>query len=204
MGKASCIWTRAALLLCATLAAADGRAGAQTREPAERFAAGIFHAGVSAGWGHGYEFLNDQDEVRMLAVVPRVGMGLSDPMGDGWYRGNFDLSFEPQLLVNFDPDGGRAAGAALWLQYQLHSADRIVPFVGGGAGMLGLDFDGRHQDDGFNFILQAGGGVHLFASERLALTFDTRWHHISNAGLRDSNHGIDSGMVLLGPTWFFQ
>ena len=193
-----------ALMLCALLAAADGRAGAQTREPGERFGRGIVHYGVSAGWGHGFEFLNDQDDVRMLALVPRIGVGLSDRVGTGWYRGNFDLSLEPQLFANLDPDGGRAAGGALWLQYQLLGSERVVPFLGGGAGALGLDFDGRHQDDGFNFILQGGGGAHVFTRGPLALTFDARWHHISNAGMREPNHGIDSVLLLGGVTWFLR
>lgn len=193
----------AALAICALLGAGPP-AGAQTREPAERLGEGVYHAGVSAGWGQGFEVLNDQDHVRMLAIVPHLGVGVGDRVGSDWYRGHFDLSLEPQLLANFDPDGGRAAGAALWLRYQLLGTERVVPFVGAGAGMLALDFDGRHQDDGFNFILQAGVGAHVFTRGPLALTFDARWHHISNAGARSPNHGIDSALLLLGPTWFFR
>lgn len=98
----------------------------------------------------------------------------------------------------------RGACAALWLRYQLLRAERIVPFAGAGAGMIGVDFDGRHQEDGFNFILQAGVGAHVFVRGPLAFTFDARWHHISNAGLHTPNHGIDSALFLFGPTWFFR
>jgi hypothetical protein len=177
---------------------------ARSQDFERSFAQGAHHVGLSAGWGHGYELGQPQDEPEMLALVPHVGVGLTGPVGDGWSRGALDLTLEPQLLLNFDPDGKRAAGAALYLRYNLLSAGRLVPFVGGGAGMAGLDFDGRHQDDGFSFILQAGSGAHLFVARRTALTFDARWHHISNAGLHGPNHGIDSALLLAGATWFFR
>ena len=173
-------------------------------EVAERFGRGVLHAGASLGWGHGYEVWYDQDDVRMAAAVPHAGVGLTGPIGAGWYRGALDLTLEPLLFANFDPDGGRAGGAALHLRHHFLGAGRLVPFVGGGAGMLSLDFDGRYQDDGFNFIVQAGGGAHVFLTRRAALTLDARWHHISNAGLRSPNHCIDSALLLTGVTWFLR
>lgn len=190
------------MLIGALLAACVARADPGAEEGI--FRQGALHSGASAGWGHGFELFNEQDDVRMLATFPHVGVGLSDPLGRSWYRGNFDLALEPQLFVNLDPSGGRAGGAALYLRYHLLATERFVPFVGAGSGMLGLDFDGRHQDDGFNFILQAGAGGYVFLTDRTAFSLDARWHHISNAGLRDPNHGIDSALLLTGVTWFLR
>jgi Cu+-exporting ATPase len=189
-----------AAALCAALCAPAPAARAD--EAAERFARGALHVGASLGWGHGYEINNEQDDVRMLALVPHLGVGVSGPFGRGWLRGSLDLTLEPQLFANLDPSGGRAGGAALFLRHHFLGAGRLVPFVGGGAGMLALDFDGRFQDDGFNFILQAGGGAHVFLTRHAALTLDARWHHISNAGTQRPNHGIDSALLLAGVTWF--
>jgi hypothetical protein len=195
-----------ACLLIGLLAVGSvGRAARAQSDERALFGRGRLHAAATAGWGQGFEFNGDQDEVRMLAVVPRLGVGLTDEIGrSGWYRGNLDLALEPQLLLNFEPKTGWAAGAALYLRYQFLASPRLVPFVGVGAGMLALDFDGSHQDDGFNFILQGGTGAHLPLTETTALTLDVRWHHISNAGLRSPNNGIDSLMVLVGPTWFLR
>lgn len=174
------------------------------------FGRGRLNSGLSVGYGHGFERARDpQDDVRMLAVMPRTGIGLTDPFGgEAWYRGSLDLSLEPQLLGNFRRGGGFAGGLALLLRYHLLSEKiggrRLVPFVSGGGGVIGVDFDGRNQDDGFNFILQAGVGAHWMLTPTLALTFDGRWHHISNAGLRSPNEGIDDLLLLTGFTLFLK
>ena len=194
------------LLLTTLLAAAPpALAGEAPGADDRRFGRGRLHLGFSTGWGQGYEpGSHPQDEVRMLAFVPSLGVGLTDPLGgEAWYAGNLDLSIEPQFLVDLSSGGGFAGGTALLLRYQLLGLPGLVPFVSVGAGMAGVDFDGTHQDDGFNFILQAGAGAHLLLTERTALSLDARWHHLSNAGTRSPNSGIDSALVLVGATWFF-
>jgi len=170
------------------------------------FGRGRLNVGVSVGWGHGFERAEDpQDDVRMLAFMARTAVGLTDPVGgDAWYRGNVDLAIEPQFLANLDPEGGFAGGLSLLLRYHFLAGERLVPFVSGGGGAIGLDFDGQRQDDGFNFILQGGIGAHWMLSEQLAITVDGRWHHISNAGLRSPNEGIDSALGMVGLTWFLR
>jgi len=196
----------AAMALAVSLAAA-ATARAEGGAADERFARGRVHAGASAGWGQGFEPWGDKDDVRMAAAVPHVGVGLTDPLGgDAWFRGNVDLSLEGQGFADFQGEDGLAGGAALFLRYHFLGREagerRLVPFVGVGGGLLALDFDGQHQDDGFSFVFQAGGGAHLLVGRNAALTFDARWHHISNAGLRSPNNGIESALFLLGVTWF--
>lgn len=203
---------RGTLLALALLAAAGAmRAEGSAARPEDaraRFERGSLHATLAAGWGQGFDWRSyEQDEVRMIAAVPSVGVVLTDPLGgDRWYRGNVDLSLESHVLVNTHPEGGTAAGAAFLLRYQLLAVapERVVPFVSLGAGIAGLDFDLPHQSDGFSFILQGGAGAHLLWTRHTALTLDARWHHISNAGLRRPNRGLDSGLFLAGITWFFQ
>lgn len=196
-----------ALGLAMSVAPAPTRADA-FEDLDELFGRGRLNSGLSVGYGHGFERASDpQDDVRLLAVIPRTGIGLTDPIGgEAWYRGSLDLAIEPQILGNFRRGGGFAGGLALLLRYHLLSeklgGKRLIPFVGGGGGVIGVDFDGRNQDDGFNFILQAGVGAHWMLTPSLALTFDGRWHHISNAGLRSPNEGIDDLLLLTGFTVF--
>lgn len=193
------------LVLATALTA--GEAGAFDQgELEEAFGRGRLNVGLSFGYGHGFERAGDpQDDVRMLAVVPRTGIGLTNPLGgEAWYRGSLDLALEPQLFGNFQRTGGFAGGAALLVRYHLLSeklgSERLVPFFSAGGGVIGVDFDGRNQDDGFNFILQAGGGTHWMLTPKLAITFDARWHHISNADLGSPNEGIDDFLLLTGVT----
>ena len=71
-------------------------------------------------------------------------------------------------------------------------------------GLLALDFDLDSQADGFNFLLQAGVGAHVFVSKRLSLTAEWRYQHVSNARLSTPNNGINAGALLLGTTLYFE
>lgn len=105
---------------------------------------------------------------------------------------------EGTLLYAFEPGDGVAGGVTPLIRYNFLAGDRFIPFVQGGAGILALDFNLRRQSDGVNFTPQGGLGFHYFVSARAALTWEWRYHHISNAGIRRPNMGINSSLLLLG------
>ncbi|HBZ71911.1 MAG TPA: hypothetical protein DEP35_20170 [Deltaproteobacteria bacterium] len=80
----------------------------------------------------------------------------------------------------------------------------MVPFIEAGAGILGTDLDLRGQSDGFNFSVQGGTDLHYFVLPRLAVTAEARLHHISNAGLRVPNNGINDCLFLVGASFFLR
>jgi len=55
----------------------------------------------------------------------------------------------------------------------------------------------------FEFNLQAGAGTHFFVQKDLALTFQYRFIHLSNAGMEFPNLGVNTSTFLLGFSWFF-
>jgi len=148
---------------------------------------------------------SENEEVRMGALFPNFGASLTDSIAPGhWYGGGVSLLGEGQFLWNREPRDGFGGSAALVVRYHFLAPARhgIVPFVDGGAGVGSIDFDLDSQRDGFNFMLEGGVGVHFFLTPTLALTPSWRYHHLSNAGSRDPNVGINSQLLLLGITVF--
>lgn len=106
-----------------------------------------------------------------------------------------------ELLGSVIEDHQSAAEVALSpliFDYRYDRGGRVVPFVEGGEGVVlnwlhGLDLGGP-----FEFSSQAGGGIHLFVNRTDALTIDFRIRHISNAGIRSPNRGLNTYFLTLG------
>ncbi len=203
--------------LCALAAALVAAGPARGEEPsagaaADLFEGGALQLGVQGGhaFGFGDPFASEgteNEEVRIALLAPSLGIGISDAWGDArWYRGSFALLGEAQLWWNREPRGGTGGAVGLLLRYQFLAPRELglVPFVESGAGLGGIDFDLRSQRDGFNFLLQTGAGAHWLVLPRTALTAGYRYHHISNAGSRRPNTGINAHLVHLGITCFLR
>ena len=163
---------------------------------------------VGGGFGLPVRIHKDVDDTRMFGVFPRWSIGLSDPLARGeLYEGNVELIVQPMVLLNFAPRNGWAAGGSFLLHYNfLHynflRAGAIVPFVEGGAGMSDMQFRLEDEADGFTFPLEVSLGFHLPAFERGAFTASVGYYHLSNAGMRYPNYGINAVMVRIGTTFF--
>jgi hypothetical protein len=104
----------------------------------------------------------------------------------------------------FQPKDGFAAGLTPLFRYNFLSSGRLIPFLEGGAGIVGLNANLARQADGVNFTPQGGAGLHYFISDRIALTGEVRYFHLSNAGIHERNNGINSTLFLLGVTMFLK
>lgn len=201
-------WTWALLAVATLLAPAPARSNpSPASDPEHRFARGTQEWGLALGNGFGFALGrsgdSDVEDVQFAALVPRFGLGLTDRLGaDAWYHGNLELLVEGALLQAYEPKGGFAGGATLGLRWNFLAWRGIVPFVELAAGIVDLEFDLDHQSDGINFTPQAGLGFHYWLSERTAFTSQWRFHHISNADLRDPNDGINDSLFLLGISFF--
>jgi len=192
----------AALLATAWPAPRAGENGAAA--PDSPFRRGTHEISLGAGWGTGLDVgAAESDRVELATVIPRWGVGLTDPLGgDAWYRGQLSLLLEGAYLDTDEPNDGHAAGASLLLRWHFLGLEPVVPFVDAGAGIVDLDLDLRDQEDGFNFTLHGGAGAHYLLTPRWALTFEARLHHVSNAGLDEPNDGINTVQALGGVTFF--
>ncbi|WP_321491738.1 acyloxyacyl hydrolase [uncultured Desulfobacter sp.] len=77
-------------------------------------------------------------------------------------------------------------------------ANGIRPYVEAGIGGIYTDYRVYGQDYRFNFNPQAGIGLE-FSTDNNATWFSAlRIHHLSNAGLGDTNRGQNSVILLIG------
>ncbi len=191
------------VLLSASLTAAlDSSADDDFRE---RFGKGKRHVGISLGVGTGFSlgFAGDGDgrNVDFFELRPRLGRGISDEMGtDRWYQGNFDFLVEGEFLFEFDH--GTYQGGALLFRYNFLNGNRFFPFIEGGCGIGGLDFDLDDQDDGVSLSPQFGVGFHYFVGKRVSLNAAARYFHISNAGTHSPNNSINTVTFSAGFSYF--
>jgi hypothetical protein len=177
------------------------------------FHRGSMQGGLVVGYGVGFRAGSEANrrisgelgDVRPVAVIPRFGVGVTDPVGgDAWYRGNLEILLEGTLLFNTEPEFGFAGGIGSTLRYNFLPWRRVVPFVDANFGVLGLDFDLSRQADGFNFNVGAGSGSHWLVGERSTITTEVRWQHISNMNTQRPNDGINDVLFLIGFTHFFR
>ena len=201
-------WART-LLAAAALAhpspASPAAPAADDREV--RFERGAQEWALAVGQGLGIHLFgsagSDLEDVELVALLPRWGIGLSEPLsGDAWYRGNLELLAEGAFLYAYEPKGGFAWGGSLLLRWNFLASQRVVPFLELGAGLVDLEFDLEHQADGISFTPQGGVGLHYRVSRRTAITGEWRLHHISNADLRQDNDGINDSLFLVGISYF--
>ena len=173
--------------------------------PRDLFQFGRQRLGFVAGYGFGLPLgRGDLDDLQFVRLAPQWGIGISDPLGgNSWYRGNFELVVEPFFLGVFEPKNGLAGGLDLLVRYNFLRQGRLIPFIEAGGGVSAIDFDLRRQSDGFNFTVQAGIGAHYFLTDRLSLMGQWRYHHISNADIRQPNTGINNSLFILGISLFF-
>jgi hypothetical protein len=145
----------------------------------------------------------DAEDVRFVGLVPRYGVGLSDPVAEeSLLHGNLELLVEAGLLAAYGPKGGFLGGANVVLRYNFLSFERLVPFVELGAGVAYLELDLESQSDGIAFTPQGGLGLHWWLSPQTSLTAAWRLHHVSNAGIGADNDGINESLLLIGVSWF--
>lgn len=160
--------------------------------------------GLQAGWGEGFSLgfsgNGDGRRAEYIAILPQIGMDISGLVGTGrWYQGNLDAILEAEYFHQQAPgNSGFSAGGALILRYNARHWRRWSPYLEAGIGMGHLDFDLRDQDDGLVFYPQVGIGANVRLTKNLAFNAGWRFHHMSNAGTRLPNNGINANVFLLG------
>jgi hypothetical protein len=187
--------------------AARGEEARAAEAARARFAKGSQEWGLSLGQGSGLDIWGargaDTADVELVGLVPRLGVGLCDPLGsDSWYHGNLELLVEANLLVAYGPKGGFLGGLGLAFRYNFLGWESLVPFIEIGGGVAQLELDLKDQSDGLGFSTHGGLGLHWWLSERTAFTASWRLQHVSNAGIGRDNSGINDSMFLVGMSYF--
>jgi hypothetical protein len=80
---------------------------------------------------------------------------------------------------------------------------KIQPYFKVGVGAMYLTQHFKEQATQFNFDEFAGLGLNYFFTKNVALTFEYRYRHISNACIKEPNDGIGTNIWLCGVSYFF-
>jgi len=139
------------------------------------------------------------------AAMPSWSVTLTDPIGSSWYRGQVAIGAELLAFRTSEPTTASGIGATPKLQYTFIGLDRLRPFIEGGGGPLWTDLGGRvpEQPGQFNFVLWSGVGCAWLLTPQWALNVGYRFVHISNAGTRTPNSGLNFGLPFTGLSYSF-
>jgi lipid A 3-O-deacylase len=168
------------------------------------FRRGLEQSGFAIGAG--FAIPNVGDKIAHNLALSRIYFGwmLGNPIGENkWYRGNFEIVQELFGGGQFCPTSRYAIGETTLLRYNFATGTRWVPFLDLGGGVLGTDIGPPDLGTTFEFNEQFGPGVNFFWRKNSALTFQYRYTHFSNAGIREPNQGVNEQMFYAGMTWFF-
>ncbi|MBI4657571.1 MAG: acyloxyacyl hydrolase [Verrucomicrobia bacterium] len=187
-----------------TLSLKSSQPGIWEHSVGEGFRKRVLHAGFSLGGAIGVKVLGSREAHDMALGTAHIGRVWSDVVGDEkWYRGNWDLMGELFGGRQLNPHKASVAGFTPALRYHFATGTRWIPFLEGGAGVSWTDIDDPDLATRFEFHLVGGGGLQWFCRENLAVTLNYRFAHLSNAGIRQPNIGLNTNALLLGLTWFF-
>lgn len=179
---------------------------ARADEPIALPAIGTQTVGLAAGPFFPIRLLPSQSSKLFgSAAMPSWSMTLTDPVGSSWYRGQVALGAELLGFGTSEPKRAYGVGVTPKLEYRLTGFGRLRPYIEGGGGPLWTDLGGRvpEQPGQFNFVVWGGAGCAWLLTPQWALNVGYRFVHISNAGTRAPNSGLNFGLPLVGISYSF-
>lgn len=148
-----------------------------------------------------------RERISYYANSLRAAYNLTDIFGsnDAWYRGNVQLVGELFIAEIFNTVGGGSivVGPNVLARYNfIQPGWKIVPFIQMGPGLVYTDTDNNAIGSNYCFQLNAGAGFRYLINDDWAVSLEADWHHMSNAGLADSNLGSDTIGGQFGISYF--
>lgn len=140
-----------------------------------------------------------------VALMPSWMMTLTDPIGDSWYRGQVSIGAEVVYIQFQEPFLTHGMGFTPKIKYTMVAFDRIRPYAEFAGGPFWTDLAGKIPEESarFNFVLTAGFGCSYFITPQVSFNVGYRFHHISNAGTRYPNIGLNSSLPFGGFSFYF-
>ncbi len=170
--------------------------------PSSSLTKGTWEIGV---WGAGGPaFKGFTSDTRVANFGFRVGRVLTGEHLSGWKRGNLELAADimPVYLVFQDTTVYGGGVTTPIFRWNFTSGQKIAPYFESGGGLLYTASSVPPGTSRINFTPQAAMGVNIFTRERHSVSFETRYVHISSAGLGSPNPGIDTLQFRIGFNWF--
>ena len=159
---------------------------------------------LEAGAAYGPAMMGSQEKHHLALLSLAYGHMIGPVLGENhWYRGNFELRLELFGGVQFYPELDWLVGLTPHARYHFATGTRWIPFLDAGLGVSLTGIGSPDLGSVLEFNLQGGLGAQYYLRDNLALTFEGRYIHISNAGLSDDNYGLNALMGMMGVTFFF-
>jgi hypothetical protein len=166
---------------------------------------GTIEWGLMAGYGLSNSLGPSRSGIDMVTLMPRLGYVFAEIPEGPPIRGSLSAVVEavPALVAFEDTQTIYAGGFNLLLHYDVATGTRLVPFLEAGAGILlstpqSTDPESQFSASQFNFTLQVAPGLRYLLTPRAALSFEYRFHHISDANTTEHNPGLNSDFFLIG------
>lgn len=140
-----------------------------------------------------------------MSASPSWAVTLTDPIGGGWYEGQLALGAELLTFRMNEPVTAYGVGLTPKLRYTFTGWDRLHPYLDGGGGPILTDLGGRVPEvpGKFNAVVWGGAGLSWALTPQWAVNAGFRFYHISNAGTRQPNSGLNFGLPFAGLTRSF-
>ena len=196
---------RVPLLVSIILLLNGPRTGAAWGEQREYFPAASGEYSFLAGYGITHRgFGQTRTQVQTVDFIGRYGYFLTDQLGRGWYRGQFEHVVELPLHLAVDPKTRIMTGANLLANWKLTALaeKRLFPYVFAGGGVLYVDLGLPTMGSRLDFSYGGGTGLQYLYRKDLAVSAEYRYHHISNASTAEPNEPLNSSKFLFGITLF--
>ena len=156
--------------------------------------------GLRLAYGEG-----SRDNLKFLSVLPRLSMYLPEGIDRPLAAHHLDAEWVSEVILSSITNNTRTMEAGvnpLFFSLRYDRGQALVPFVEGGEGVLYSDLLRERLGSRFQFSSQAGGGLHWFLDEDLAVTAAYRLRHMSNGGIDRQNSGLNTDFYMIGVTYF--
>ena len=181
--------TAVAALVLATIALAPDPGTAGERS-------GLQELAVSTGYG-----FSDRGNVQVVPLYARFAWLFPDVIDEPLARHDLNLKWflEPWIAGVTNHQNAIEVGITpIGLKFEYDAGQQVVPFLIAGTGAMYTGLQGLELGGPFEFASFGGAGINLFLTDQLALSFSWRWRHISNAGIKEPNRGLDTQFILIG------
>jgi hypothetical protein len=154
-----------------------------------------------SGYGRGGN-IRRKDDIQEIPFMLDIDLNLKPLLK----KVNFNLpvlaqfQIEPFISSVYEPvKDNLEGGVAFWFKFGLLPETwKFQPYAKFGAGFDYMTLHTLNESTQFNFISQAAFGMHYFLTKNTALTVEGRYRHLSNAGIKEPNRGINSYFILGG------
>jgi hypothetical protein len=170
---------------------------------------------VLAGWadeeevpnrfGVGLVYGNTFNPVTDISFLQVTAFGLFDYDKVWRHPAPRGLRFkvEASFGLTIHPGARTVAAVNMLALYHLRflAAGRVTPYIEGGIGGIYTDFQAQgkgQQGSRINFNPLLGVGLEVAPRSGPPFFAAVRLHHLSNAGLRRANQGVDSALLMVG------